>query len=82
MTRNGGTNGHGTIFQINPDGSAYTTLLSFDGANTGAWPIDNVTISDDGLTLYGMTQNGGTYDPKLNNSYGTIFSLALDSPSQ
>jgi uncharacterized repeat protein (TIGR03803 family) len=82
MTRNGGANGYGTIFQINPDGSAYTTLMSFDGANTGAWPIDNVTISDDGTTLYGLTQSGGAYDPKLDKSYGTIFSLTLDAPPQ
>ena len=31
-TSRGGTNGYGTIFRVNPDGSAYATLHSFVGS--------------------------------------------------
>ncbi|MBX9923576.1 MAG: hypothetical protein K2Y01_05640 [Rhabdochlamydiaceae bacterium] len=75
LTCDGGANGLGTIFQISPDGSNYKTLASFNGAENGAHPYDNVTISPDGRTLYGMTQAGGVYDPTLSNNYGTIFAF-------
>jgi hypothetical protein len=65
----------GTIFQIFPDGSHYKTLASFNGEGNGAYPYDNVVVSADGRTLYGMTQAGGVYDPTLSNNYGTIFAF-------
>lgn len=75
LTCHGGVNGMGTIFQIFPDGSHYKTLASFNGEGNGAYPYDNVVVSADGRTLYGMTQAGGVYDPTLSNNYGTIFAF-------
>ena len=43
---------------------------------TGSSPIDNVIVSADGSTLYGMTQNGGAADQCNDNGYGTVFSIA------
>ena len=70
----GGTNGEGTVFRVNTDGSGFTNLHNFaaiphastknsDGAN----PIGGLVLS--GSTLYGTAQNGGT------NGWGTIFAV-------
>ncbi len=77
LTNIGGEYGYGALFQILPDGTYYSVLESFNGAENGANPLDNVIISNDGLTLYGMTQYGGAYDPTLSNEYGTIFAYQL-----
>lgn len=74
MTRDGGTSDDGVIFSIAQDGTGFTLLASLDNT-TGINPIDNLTFSADGLTLYGLTQNGGT------DNQGTIFSLAIPEPS-
>lgn len=70
-TRKGGLHDDGTIFRIAQDGSLYEILGSFHASTTGKEPIDNVTFSPDGQTLYGLTQFGGA------NGGGTIFSLAV-----
>lgn len=76
-TQFGGTNGTGTLFAINTNGSGFTNLHNFaaeapnafnhitnsDGANTRA----RLILS--GNTLYGTATFGGT------NSYGTVFAL-------
>jgi uncharacterized repeat protein (TIGR03803 family) len=64
----GGAYGYGLVFSIHIDGSAYTDLLDFNGAN-GQFPYGNITLSITGDTLYGMTQSGGIY------AYGNIFSI-------
>ena len=46
-----------------------TTLVSFNYAN-GANPLGSLTLN--GSTLYGMTNNGGA------NGYGNIFSIPVD----
>ena len=71
MTSAGGTNGLGTIFRINPDGSGYSVLHSFDGVN-GANPLGSLALGPDRL-FYGMTQGGGT------NGLGVVFSFLLPS---
>jgi len=74
----GGTNGSGTVFAINTDGSGFTTLYTFgsvgfnwaNGAGTnsdGGAPYAGLTLS--GNTLYGTAQGGGT------NGAGTVFAL-------
>lgn len=77
MTRNGGANGGGVIFRMNPATSCagstkrhcYGVLASFDSPkdgdqdSTGSEPIDNLTPSADGSLLFGMTQSGGANDP-------------------
>jgi hypothetical protein len=92
MTRNGGaaatngSDGGGVIFMLSVDSTCaiaadgYGVLASFDdpsSSTTGSSPIDNVIVSADGLTLYGMTQSGGCNDPTSaqNPSFGTVFSI-------
>jgi len=57
MTRNGGTNGTGSIFKINTDGSGLQVLHSFGGGlgpwNDGYSPYGGLVT--DGTTFYGMT---------------------------
>ena len=67
---------HGTVFQVNADGTGFTNLhlfTSFTGpSNTnsdGGNPTRGVILS--GNTLYGMTLHGGSF------GLGTIFSLSL-----
>jgi uncharacterized repeat protein (TIGR03803 family) len=70
MAQQGGTNGLGTVFKINPDGSGYTKLLDFAGATNGSYPLGSLIF--DGSSLYGMTAGGGT------NNIGTIFKINPD----
>lgn len=65
-----GTNGGGTVFKINTDGSGYATLHSFTNNPDGAQPQGELVIS--GNTLYGTTTYGGT------NNRGTIFAINTD----
>src|SRR5262249_9650258 len=66
----GGTSGFGTIFRINTDGTAFTTLHSFSGSD-GKSPFEGVIQAADG-NLYGTTSDGGASD------YGTVFEIAAD----
>jgi uncharacterized repeat protein (TIGR03803 family) len=69
-TELGGVNNDGTVFKLNPDGSAFQTLHSFSG-NDGDQPYANLIQGSDGA-LYGTTWYGGA------NQYGTIFKLKID----
>lgn len=62
----GGTLGFGTIYTMNPDGTNFTILLSFDQASHGTISLTKLKQATDG-NLYGTTQNGGT------NGTGTFF---------
>jgi uncharacterized repeat protein (TIGR03803 family) len=64
MTTNGGT-----IFSIPTSGGTPTVLFSFDGAY-GLDPAGSLTISPDGLTLYGVAGGGVNGD-------GVIFSMPV-----
>jgi uncharacterized repeat protein (TIGR03803 family) len=64
-TRVGGTNGYGTIFKIDTNGTALTTLHSFV---TSAYPFASLMQGADGY-LYGTTAGGGSGDN------GTIFKI-------
>jgi uncharacterized repeat protein (TIGR03803 family) len=68
----GGSNGYGTVFAINTDGSDFTVLKTFS-AMTGATNSDGANpqagLALFGNMLYGTTRNGGT------NGYGTAFSV-------
>jgi uncharacterized repeat protein (TIGR03803 family) len=71
-TSTGGLGGSGTIFSMNPDGSAYTVLHSFaGGAADGASPYYSGLVLSGG-TLYGMTPAGGAAGT------GVIFSIDTD----
>jgi len=73
----GGTNGNGTVFSVNMDGSGFTVLHTFSaldpaaGTNSdGATPFGSLTLA--GGTLYGTTSAGGTAND------GTIFAVGAD----
>jgi uncharacterized repeat protein (TIGR03803 family) len=76
----GGTNGTGTIYQLNKDGTGYKTLYHFIGNNsfvdpTGArLPQAGLILAGDGM-LYGTTFDGGT------NGNGTVFRIDQDGVS-
>jgi uncharacterized repeat protein (TIGR03803 family) len=71
MTSNGGSNGLGTVFKIDTDGSGFQVIRSFTSGN-GSTPYGSLTLS--GSTLYGMTLYGGDYDK------GVIFKIDTNSP--
>jgi len=66
----GGTNGNGTIFAINTNGTGFTNLYSFPGVNGGYSPNDDLVLS--GNTLYGTTEFGGS------SGIGTLFAINTD----
>lgn len=71
----GGTNGTGTVFAFNTDGTGFRVLHTFstppNGTNSdGANPSADLVLS--GSTLYGTCYRGGT------NDGGTVFALNTD----
>ncbi|MGB8909897.1 MAG: choice-of-anchor tandem repeat GloVer-containing protein [Candidatus Cybelea sp.] len=66
-TSTGGTNDDGTVFAIDPDGSKYSVLYSFQGGSDGAFPFSGLTEMSG--TLYGTTQQGGQ------RNEGTVFAI-------
>ncbi len=74
----GGTNGNGTVFALNTDGSGFTNLhtftalsVPFTGTNhDGASPNAGLILS--GSTLYGTAKGGGT------NGSGAVFAINTD----
>ncbi len=67
----GGTNGAGTIFKLNKDGTGYAILHHFVMRSDGVNPPGALIQASDSF-LYGTTQNGGS------NSVGTVFRLQQD----
>ena len=65
----GGSNGLGTVFAINTDGTCFTNIFVFNGPN-GANPLGGVTLISN--LLCGTTSNGGS------NNFGTAFLLATN----
>ncbi len=74
-TAHGGTNGKGTVFKLNPDGSDYTILQSFDSINSGP---SRLIQGQDGA-LYG-TGSGFVFKLNSNGSGFTILHTFGDSP--
>ncbi len=69
-TYNGGANGYGTVFSVNPTTGAETVVYSFcsqKSCTDGDYPYAG--LIDVGGTLYGTTYDGGA------NGYGTVFSV-------
>ena len=67
----GGTSQAGTVYQINPDGTGYTVLRSFDGAADGGFLYGGLIEGDDGA-LYGTAFNGGQHGD------GALYRLTKD----
>lgn len=70
-TYQGGLNGAGTIFRMNPDGSGFTVLKSFNFDVNGSNPAGPLVQGSDGF-LYGCTDGDGA------NNTGTIFKVSRD----
>ncbi len=73
MASQGGTDGNGVIFAIPADGSAFTVLHSFTGAD-GARPVAELMVASSGK-LYGVTSAGGVNSAGTATALGTIFSI-------
>jgi uncharacterized repeat protein (TIGR03803 family) len=66
----GGSFGYGTVFQLNTNGTGFSTLYDFSGGSNGSVPYDGLILS--GNSLYGTTWSGGS----LGN--GTLFEVNTD----
>jgi len=66
----GGSNGDGTIFALNTDGTGFTNLYAFTGGSNGETPLGGLILSSN--TLYGTTRSGGIFGA------GTIFAMNTD----
>lgn len=73
-TRNSGTNGFGTVFQMTEDGRL-TTIATFDGTN-GFGPFGGLLYGNDGA-FYGTTENGTIFSPPGQDS-GTVFRVTTN----
>jgi len=69
-TANGGTNTHGTVFNISTNG-VLSNLYSFTGGINGANPFAGLVQGGDG-SFYGTTYNGGS------SSSGTVFKISTN----
>ena len=67
-TEEGGANGGGTVFRLNPDGLGFLTLTNF-GVATGTNPVAQLLLASDG-NLYGSCINGG-----LTPTNGTLWKI-------
>ena len=67
----GGSNGVGTVFKLNTDGTGFTVLQNFDGSG-GAYPTFGALVQDAGGALYGTATYGGS------SGVGTVFKLNTD----
>lgn len=61
------TSGSGTIFKVNSDGTGFTYIQTFTGAN-GSKPYGGLMQATDG-TLWGTTSDGGA------KNFGTIYKI-------
>ncbi|MDD2769202.1 MAG: hypothetical protein PHT19_10740, partial [Methylococcus sp.] len=69
-TFQGGNSDAGTVYALAPDGSGYTVLHSFDGAN-GSSPQAGLIQGADGR-MYGTASEGGS------SNAGAVYALAAD----
>ncbi|HYA79215.1 MAG TPA: choice-of-anchor tandem repeat GloVer-containing protein, partial [Candidatus Nitrosopolaris sp.] len=67
----GGTNGYGTVFAVNTDGTGFTVLHTFTGGSDGGVPQKNLVLS--GGTLYGLVERGTNLV-----GYGSVFSISTN----
>jgi uncharacterized repeat protein (TIGR03803 family) len=72
VTQQGGDQGFGTIFRVNPDGTGYALLHEFaGGVDDGRRPGFGSMLLD-GATLYGTTRLAGDFNG------GTVFRIDTD----
>jgi uncharacterized repeat protein (TIGR03803 family) len=66
ITRWGGTNNYGVLFEYDPSGNNFAKKVDFNDTINGSYPHGSVMESSNGK-LYGMTKNGGA------NNLGVLF---------
>lgn len=66
MTKEGGANNQGVLFEFNTSSNTFAKILDFNTSTTGSFPYGSLIQSSNGK-LYGMTGAGGT------NYNGVIF---------
>jgi uncharacterized repeat protein (TIGR03803 family) len=71
-TAEGGKDGKGVIYKINPDGSEFSILYSFV-KSTGHNPHCRLTLGSDGHTVFGTSKTGGS------DGVGVVFAFDLSS---
>jgi len=74
MTRNGGVNDYGVIFEFDPATELYSKKLDFDGTTSGSSPKGSFLQAVNG-NLYGITYSGGTNDMGVIFEYNPITDL-------
>ncbi len=77
-TVNGGANGYGTVFEVDPTGPVQKTLYSFAGQSDGSGPASRVVFGPLG-NLYGTTTSGLGGDCGGAGGCGTVYSLTITS---
>jgi uncharacterized repeat protein (TIGR03803 family) len=73
-TSQGGTNGFGTVFKLNEDGSGYAALHHFGASGDGQTPVAALLQASDGA-LYGTTQFGGVSNYFGDRGSGVVFRI-------
>ncbi len=68
----GGSNGLGTVFKVDPDGTNYAVLKNFAGGSDGDHVWCDLTLS--GNILFGTTQGGYSFSAYQ----GTVFAINTD----
>jgi uncharacterized repeat protein (TIGR03803 family) len=71
MTRYGGANELGVLFQYNPASNIYTKKFDFDGLLHGSRPVASLIQATDGM-LYGTTNTGGVSDSGVIFQYNPV----------
>lgn len=66
LTRSGGRNGAGVLFEVLPSSGRFTKLADFHAQTSGTCPYGSLTEGADGM-LYGLTSKGGC------NGAGVLF---------
>jgi uncharacterized repeat protein (TIGR03803 family) len=64
----GGSNGQGTVYKLNPDGTDFGAQFNFEGSTSGAYPFGRLIRGTDSF-LYGTTLQGGDV------GFGTVFRI-------
>jgi uncharacterized repeat protein (TIGR03803 family) len=76
ITRKGGANDLGVLFEFNPATNIFTKKIDFDGLQKGSTPSQSLTLSSNGR-LYGMTSYGGENNKGILFEYNPAINLLV-----
>jgi len=72
LAHQGGSNGYGTVFKLDTDGTDFTVLRNLDQSTTGGYPYGDELIQATDGVLYGTVTQGGL------NGVGVAFHIDTD----